>query len=254
MIKKQAQFFNISLAAMVVIGTFVSTSRAEIASREYVDTNIETVMGPIGTLQNDVKSIQDDLGDTATLSTTDKATVVGAINEVNAAIKNMPADKVGDLDALNTSDKTSAVGAINSVVAGMESLDASINNPETGLKKQVQENTAIITELNSTAEGSLKYNVSNNTDQLNVLVKSNETVTELATKNEKSIEAINTEIDDLQASIQQVDNSAVKGFTDSGSGYVVTGVSGRGTVTRGNIKIPVGSADSTTSYATIWVE
>lgn len=57
----------------------------------------------------------------------------------------------------------------------------------------------------------------------------------------------------LVGAINEVNGAAVKGFTDSGSGYVVTGVTGKGTVTRGNVQIPVGSATATT-YAQIWVE
>jgi hypothetical protein len=48
---------------------------------------------------------------------------------------------------------------------------------------------------------------------------------------------------------------AVSSVTNSGSGYVVTGLSGTSalTVTKANVQIPVGSATATT-YATIWVE
>lgn len=51
------------------------------------------------------QDLESDLGDTSTLETEDKSSVVGAVNELKADI--------GDLEDLETEDKSSLVGAIN---------------------------------------------------------------------------------------------------------------------------------------------
>ena len=63
-----------------------------------------------------ITAIKNSIGDLADLNTTDKSSIVNAINEVinniNLAITNV----IGDLDDLNTTDKSSIVNAINELV------------------------------------------------------------------------------------------------------------------------------------------
>lgn len=62
-----------------------------------------------------IAQLQQDLGDVATLNTTDKTSAVNAINEVLS--------DVGDLTSLLTTDKDSAVNAINEVYSIVDKLD-----------------------------------------------------------------------------------------------------------------------------------
>ena len=55
-----------------------------------------------------VDEIYTSSGSLATLTTTDKASIVGAINELDA--------EIGDIGTLTTTDKTSIVAAINEIV------------------------------------------------------------------------------------------------------------------------------------------
>jgi len=61
---------------------------------------------------NEVNSESSVVGDLQDLTTTDKSSVVGAVNEVNGK-----ANKIGDLTNLTTTDKTSIVNAVNEVNA-----------------------------------------------------------------------------------------------------------------------------------------
>lgn len=85
--------------------------------------------------------------------------------------------------------------------------------------------------------------VANNVGDINALATSDKTSVVGA------INSVNTVANAAKATA----DTAVQGFTNSGTGYVVTGVTDKGTVTRGNVQIPVGSATATT-YAQIWVE
>lgn len=69
------------------------------------------------------------IGDLDDLTTTEKATIVGAINELKSAIDTTSGDlsdlatSVGNLDDLTTSDKDSIVDAINELVSSLTTLD-----------------------------------------------------------------------------------------------------------------------------------
>lgn len=79
-----------------------------------IPTIVSTIEGNIGTVDTKV-------GDLTDLETTDKTSIVSAVNEVNGKAEDADekADTVdghvGDLSELDTEDKTSAVGAINEV-------------------------------------------------------------------------------------------------------------------------------------------
>ena len=62
------------------------------------------------------------VGDLDDLNTTNKDSVVGAINEVDSA--------VGDLDGLNTTDKDSIVDAINEVNSAVGAVDSAVDTLE----------------------------------------------------------------------------------------------------------------------------
>lgn len=67
-------------------------------------------------------------GDLEDLTTVDKYTLVGAINELNSDIDNLTDNIIGDLEDLNTSSNYSVVDAINSEVADREAEDIDIQN------------------------------------------------------------------------------------------------------------------------------
>lgn len=63
------------------------------------------------------------VGDLGTLDTTEKGSVVGAINEVKGNIDDLD-EKIGDLTGLTTTDKDSVVDAINEIEGKVEALEA----------------------------------------------------------------------------------------------------------------------------------
>lgn len=77
----------------------------------------------IARVDGDLTTLDGKVGDLADLTTTDKTSIVNAINENAANIVNVAGDvtaldtKVGDLADLNTSDKTNVVNAINETLA-----------------------------------------------------------------------------------------------------------------------------------------
>lgn len=80
-------------------------------------TNANTIAGNALTVANGINS---KVGVLTNLHTTDKSTVVAAINEV--------ADAEGDLTTLTTTDKTSLVAAINEVAGGGSSVNIRYND------------------------------------------------------------------------------------------------------------------------------
>ena len=83
-----------------------------------VDSNIEKTTIEIE-MYRLFNIINNEIGSLATLNTTDKSSIVNAINEVLTALTNASIDingKIGSLSDLNTVDKTSIVNAINEVL------------------------------------------------------------------------------------------------------------------------------------------
>ena len=81
-------------------------------------TDKSSVVGAVNEVKGDIDS---NIGDLSQLTTTDKSSVVNAINEVDANADNIDS-KIGALTDLTTTDKTSIVLAINEVDGGLKSL------------------------------------------------------------------------------------------------------------------------------------
>ena len=91
----------------------------------------------INTLRNDINTIIGDLDD---LTTSDKDSVVDAINSVLSDLNTMIGDlntMIGDLNDLTTSDKDSVVDAINSVVSDYDTKIGDLQDLDTSDKTSV---------------------------------------------------------------------------------------------------------------------
>lgn len=75
-------------------------------------TNKTSVVNAINEVDSDLTSIDTKVGDLSSLTTTNKTSAVGAINELDSDIIAVD-DKIGLLSALQTIDKTDVVSAIN---------------------------------------------------------------------------------------------------------------------------------------------
>ena len=73
------------------------------------------------TVEDVVKAVIGTIGDLNNLTTTDKSTVVNAINELDNAINELD-NNIGDLNNLPTTDKSSIVNAINEIDGNIGSL------------------------------------------------------------------------------------------------------------------------------------
>lgn len=89
---------------------------------------------------NEVNSESTTIGDLTNLTTTDKSSVVGAVNEVNGK-----ANTIGDLTDLTTSDKSEIVDAINEVNAKTNNI-GNLSNLTTADKTSV---VSAVNEVNS---------------------------------------------------------------------------------------------------------
>lgn len=99
------------IAAMIPGDTYVENSNCiKTTIEEYVNTRFTAIHQLLAYM-----------GDLANLNTTDKSTLVAAINEVHTTIT----DITGDLANLNTTDKSTLVAAINEVLATVTYILAS---------------------------------------------------------------------------------------------------------------------------------
>lgn len=80
-----------------------------------IDTAIHGVAQNVGTESARINIVENDIGTMANLQTTDKSSLVGAINEVNTNA-NTNSTNIGTLTNLETTDKTTIVNAINEIV------------------------------------------------------------------------------------------------------------------------------------------
>jgi hypothetical protein len=94
------------------MNSWVST---DYVNRNEFNDNFTTIDTEVGALKDKVgtstvaQQITDKVGDITTLATTDKSSIVAAVNE----LKTKEGSDVGDLSTLTTTVKTSAVAAIN---------------------------------------------------------------------------------------------------------------------------------------------
>ena len=99
----------------------LTRQRWENYSADEVVTENSTNVVTSGATFDAIEVVSDKLGDLATLKTTDKTTVVNALNEVYDALADLTTN-VGDITLLTTTDKTSVVNAINELVTTIGAL------------------------------------------------------------------------------------------------------------------------------------
>ena len=99
---------NMTIGTALLEGTNVAKKSVEQLVKLYVD-NLIAVIGIL-----------------ANLTTTDKTSIVNAINDVNASCATI-VSRIGDLDTLTTTDKTSVVNAINDVNASCATILSNLN-------------------------------------------------------------------------------------------------------------------------------
>ena len=114
---------------------------------------------------NEVNSESSSIGDLQDLTTTTKTSVVDAINEVNGKASN-----VGDLTNLTTTDKTSVVNAVNEVNAKANSI-GNLSSLTTGDKTSV---VGAINEVNGKVNTIGDLASLNTTDKTNIVDAINE--------------------------------------------------------------------------------
>lgn len=153
---------------------------------------------------NEVNSESSSVGDLQDLTTTSKTNVVSAINEVNGK-----ASSVGDLTNLTTTDKTSIVNAVNEVNAKSNTIGNLTNlsttdktsvvaavNEVNGKADTNTQNLTIITGEVNELEGKILWTNPNPTSTFNeqniVLSSSDYDILEFYFKNYKSVDRLNT--------------------------------------------------------------
>ena len=110
-----------TLADLDLIRYSLTRQRWENYSADNVVTENSVNVVTSGAVFTAIKNTVDKIGDLTTLKTTDKTTIVNALNEVYDALVDLT-DKVGDITALTTTDKTSVVNAINELVTKVNAM------------------------------------------------------------------------------------------------------------------------------------
>ena len=94
---------------------YVSIIDSKIGDLDSLNTSDKSsVVNAINEVLGDISAVVNIIGDLDTLNTTDHSSIVAAINEVN--------NNIGDLSTLNTTDKSSAVAALNEVLAAVNAI------------------------------------------------------------------------------------------------------------------------------------
>lgn len=110
-----------TLADLDLIRYSLTRQRWENYSADNVVTENSVNVVTSGAVFTAIKNTVDKIGDLTTLKTTDKTTIVNALNEVYDALVDLT-DKVGDIATLTTTDKTSVVNAINELVTKVNAM------------------------------------------------------------------------------------------------------------------------------------
>lgn len=119
-----------------------------------IDTAVHTASAKATTNETNI-------GTMTNLTTTEKSSLVGAINEVNTS-----ASKVGNLSSLTTSDKTSVVGAINEVdgdVGTLSSLTTTAKSDVVGAINELDGEIGNLSELRNPNQQNLVQAINRNT-------------------------------------------------------------------------------------------
>ena len=132
---------------------------------------INSVLSDLTSLINTLSNV---VGSLADLNTSDKTSIVNAINSVLSDISNV----IGSLADLNTSDKTSIVNAINSVLSDISNVIGSLADLNTSDKtsivnaiNEVVANVGDLSSLNTTDKSSLVAAVNEVIDMINTTIQ-----------------------------------------------------------------------------------
>lgn len=110
-------------------------------------TEKASLVGAINELVSS-KAAATSVGDLTDLTTDEQGSVVGAINELDAALDDKAdADDIGDLATLTTEEKTSVVGAINEVDAAVSDVADDVGDLTTLMTDEKTSLVAAINEL-----------------------------------------------------------------------------------------------------------
>lgn len=118
-------------ASMTSVSSDISKSKTDIEVLKGDISSLKTTTSlntaSISTNAENISNIDNKMGELATLQTTDKSSIVNAVNEIKGLVDgadttliseevNTLKTNVGSLENLNTTDKTSLVNAINEIV------------------------------------------------------------------------------------------------------------------------------------------
>ena len=124
-----------------------------------IDTALHTNATAISGVGGDISVIEGNIGTMANLETTDKSSLVNAVNEVNTNTSTNSTN-IGSLSNLDTTNKTTIVNAINEVVSKL-----------TPFKFEQQTETINLTQNNWTSKSITFNNTFTNIYQVLVTVK-----------------------------------------------------------------------------------
>lgn len=117
-----------------------------------IDSAIHNVAESVGTEQGRINVLEGNIGTLSNLQTTDKTSVVNAINEVNTKSTNNTTN-IGTLSNLETDNKTTIVNAINEVVEKFN-----INNFKNNLSCTIETTQGQAPTINTNLQLSSAYN------------------------------------------------------------------------------------------------
>jgi hypothetical protein len=115
-----------------------SVAKALKDANDYTDGEISSLSSSLGTDISDIDGrlttvegeVNGKIGTLANLTTTEKGTLVGAINELDSGLSGLGND-IGSLGSLTTGTTSSIVGAINSVQSAVTGLDSDLGSLDT---------------------------------------------------------------------------------------------------------------------------
>lgn len=123
-----------ALTIVTYLGTSYTSKKTVPAGVQLSNTEYWVVTGnynaQVSMLSGKVDELNNDIGDINDLETTDKSSVVNAINEIHNTAGDISelSNKVGNLNNLNTTNKSSTVGAINEVNNNVGTVDNKIGS------------------------------------------------------------------------------------------------------------------------------
>lgn len=158
-----------------------------------VDYNQDMSKIDTGIYEADAKAVVNatNIGDLTDLTTTDKLSLVNAINEVNSE-----SSSVGDLQDLTTTDKTSVVGAVNEVNGKANTIGNVVNLTTTDKTSVVN----AVNEVNAKAVNNTS-NIATNTNDIATINGNMGNLSNLITDDKTSLVNAINEIDNKEIGI-----------------------------------------------------